>query len=38
MLLTPIECIVVIKVSEAVHCLLNFHQIGYFTLLGLFYT
>lgn len=38
MLLTPLECIVVIKVSVAVLCLLNIHQMGYFTLLGLFYT
>lgn len=38
MLLTPLECIVVIKVSGAVLCLLNIHQMGYFTLLRLFYT
>lgn len=30
--------IVVIKVLVAVLCLLNIHQMGYFTLLGLFYT
>lgn len=38
MLLSPLECIVVIKVSVTVLCLLNIHQMGYFTLLGLFYT
>lgn len=38
MLLSPLECIVVIKVSVVVLCLLNIHQMGYFTLLGLFYT
>lgn len=30
--------IVVIKVLVAVLCLLNIHQMDYFTLLGLFYT
>lgn len=38
MLLTPLECIAVIKFLVAVLCLLNIHQMGYFTLLRLFYT
>lgn len=36
MLLSPLECIVVLKVSLVVLLLLNIHQMGYFTLLGIF--
>lgn len=36
MLLSPLECIVVVEVSVAVLLLLNIHQMGYFTLLGIF--
>lgn len=35
MLLSPLECKVVVEVSVAV-LLLNIHQMGYFTLLGIF--
>lgn len=36
MLLSPLECIVVVEVSLVVLLLLNIHQMGYFTLLGIF--
>lgn len=36
MLLSPLECIVVVKVSVAVLLLLSIHQMSYFTLLGIF--
>lgn len=36
MLLYPLECIDVVEVSIAVLLLLHIHQMGYFTLLGIF--
>ena len=36
MLLSPLECIVVVEVSVAVLLLLHIHQMGCFTLLGIF--
>lgn len=36
LLCSPLECIAVVEVSVAVLLLLNIHQMGYFTLLGIF--
>lgn len=36
LLCSSLECIAVVEVSVAVLLLLNIHQMGYFTLLGIF--